>query len=258
MKSNLSGWCLYWLKGISRAPGRELLKRAWTQINTDVCGTGIDSQCYVAVQCRSGHNSEDLSKYVENTKIERFQATSIKPNEFKLLFLALLPIGVYILGHILFDIIGVSFVGYAMQLLSSSANAMFAESAIAAAQLWGSASLVYLVVAIGSIGYVFRFLGKNVKGKALYPFWGIASFLIVIGVSHLLWVVEARRPLSMIFYLTFESLKASSLMQSNSLYSINKLLDAINVLSAVIPRYFAHLCHLCLSPPVEDGRQKYW
>ena len=197
-----------------------------------------DSQCDVADQYKSGHNSEDSWKDVENTTIERFQATRIKPNEFKLLSLALLPVVVYILGQILFDIIGVSFAGYAMQLLSSSANIDFAESAIAAAQLWGSASLIYLVVSIGLIGYVFRFLGKNVKGKALYPFWGIASFLIVIGVSHLLWVDESRRPLSMIFYLTFESLKASSLMQSNSLDSIDKLLDVINVLSVVIPSLF--------------------
>jgi hypothetical protein len=93
-------------------------------------------------------------------------------------------------------------------------------------------------VGIGSIGYVVLFLVKNVKGKALFPFLGIASFLIAIGISHLIWVDAGRQPLSIIFYLTFESLKTSSLLPSNVVGSTKNLLDVINVLSVVIPALF--------------------
>jgi hypothetical protein len=187
---------------------------------------------------RSGHNSEDSSKYVEITKIGQSHAIRINSNQFKLLFLAFLPVGVLILGHVLFDIIGASFANYAVQLISHSTSAVMTESAIAAAQLWGSASLIYLVVGIGSIGYVVLFLRKNVKGKALFPFLGIAAFLIVIGISHLIWVDEGRRPLSMIFYLTYESLKASGLLSPDVVGSIKRVLDVINVLSVIIPSLF--------------------
>ena len=171
-------------------------------------------------------------------KTDQNQATRINPNELKLLLLALLPVSVLILGHFLFGIVGASFADYVMQLIPRSTNLASTESALSAALLWGSASLIYLVVGISSIGYVFLFLCKNVKGKALFPFLGIASFLIVIGISHLMWVDEGRRPLSMIFYLTFESLKSSGLLPSNVVGSTKSLLDLINVLSVVIPALF--------------------
>ena len=187
---------------------------------------------------RSGHNSGDSSKHVESIKTDRNQATRINPSECKLLLLALLPVGVLILGYFLFDIVGASFAEYVTQLISKSANLVATESALSAALLWGSASLIYLVVGIASIGYVFLFLGKNVKGKALFPFLGIASFLVVIGIFHLIWVDEGRRPLSMIFYMTFESLRSSDLLPPNLVGSTKGVLDLINVLSVVIPALF--------------------
>ena len=206
-------------------------------------------QGFIVFPLRSGHNSEVSSRRVDSIKKNQFQVLRIEANELKLLFLALLPVSVLIMGHFLFDIVGTSFANYATQLIYLGSIATTAQSSIAAAQLWGSAALIYLVSGIGLIGYNFLFLSKNVKGRALFPFLGIASFLMIIGFSYLMWVDEGRRPLSMIFYLTFESLKESSLLPPDLIASTKIILYVINIFSVVVPVLFcAFMPSLLVTP----------
>lgn len=186
----------------------------------------------------------------------RNQASSIQPSEIKLLLLAFLPIAALILGHLLFDIVGASFASHVIQIIPDNGSTAMAESSIASAQIWGAASLIYLVIGTGSLIYAFRFLKTNIRGKGLFPFLALASFFIATGITHLMWVDADKRPVSMIFYLTFDSLKSSNLLQPDGISNIRGILDFINALSVIVPSLFCAFMPSVLLTPCQGWTQE--
>lgn len=89
----------------------------------------------------------------------------------------------------------------------------------------------------------------------------------MLGVAHLVMVDSQRHPLSAIFYLTFESLRHTALLEPARLSGVRRILDAINLMSVVVPAVFcAFLPASLLRPPqgwtgevlaarIKDGRQ---
>ena len=74
-----------------------------------------------------------------------------------------------LLGHLLFDIIGVSFANYFLEILANSRDTITLGTAIPAGQVWATTALIFLVVQSASIVYLFHFLRLNVRGACSLP-----------------------------------------------------------------------------------------
>ena len=204
---------------------------------------------------------------MQQRKTLKIRSTPLRSSELPLVFLALLPMLVLALGHLLFDLVGASFANHSLQLLAEASDHATPSASIPAGQVWAATSLIYLVVASASIVYVVNFLRKHVRGRALLPLLSMSVFLIVLGIAHLIWVDNSRQPVSIIFYLTYESLQASSMMRTADLMVVNRLLDVVNVMSVVVPCLFcAYMPSVLLTPHkgwteetltqrVKEGRQ---
>ena len=189
--------------------------------------------------------------FVTRRHPKAIRSLPVRASELPLILLALLPMAVLLLGHLLFDIMGVSFANYFLEILANSRDTITLGTAIPAGQVWATTALIFLVVQSASIVYLFHFLRLNVRGRALYPFLGLAILLIVPGIAHLRWIDEARAPFSLIFYLTFDSLGSSTLMQSSQLNTIHSLLNTINLISVVVPSLFCAFMPSVLITPNE-------
>ena len=83
----------------------------------------------------------------------------------------------------------------------------------------------------------------------MLPLASFSVLLIVLGIAHLLWVDSSRQPVSIIFYLTYDSLQNSLTMHPQDLHSVRKILDIINLLSVIVPSLFcAFMPSVLLTP----------
>lgn len=180
---------------------------------------------------------------------QRVRSAPLRRSEIPLLLTGLLPILVLVLGHLLFDLVGSSFARHAVELVANKTTNATPSSAIPAGQFWAGTSLTYIVVAAGAIAYVLKFLRMHVRGRAMLPLASFSVLLIVLGIAHLLWVDSSRQPVSIIFYLTYDSLQNSLTMHPQDLHSVRKILDIINLLSVIVPSLFcAFMPSVLLTP----------
>lgn len=197
----------------------------------------------------------------------RIRRAPLAAAELPLLTIALLPVAVLALGHLLFDLVGRPFARHAMELLRGATAEVPPDLAIESGKVWAATAFLYLVAGAGALGFLIHLLRSRVRGRAALPFLGLATGLAVVGVAHLVIVDSQRQPLSAIFYLTFESLRRSLLLEPAGLAGVRRLLDAINLMSVVVPAFFcAFLPASLLRPPqgwtgevlaarIKDGRQ---
>ena len=201
------------------------------------------------------------------TPPQGIRRSSLTPAELPLLVIGLLPIAVLAVGHLLFELVGATFARHAMELIQTSNAEVPRELAIEAGKVWAASALVYLVVGCGAFGFLIHLLRSRARGRAALPFFALAAILTIVGLSHLIWVGSVRQPLSAIFYLTFESLQQTSLLDIERIKAIQLLLSVINLMSVLVPVTFcAFLPASLLRPPqgwtadvlaarIKDGRQ---
>lgn len=156
---------------------------------------------------------------------------------------SLLPVGVIAIGHGLFDLVGHGLLVHARELVRFQPGVLSRDMVLEAGHIWAAAALLYCVVAGGSITFLVHLLLRRVRGRAAVPFVGLAGVLMAIGVRHLLVVDSQRQPLSVIFYLTFESLRRGDHIEGLRLEGVRSVLDGINLMSVVVPAAF------CAFPP---------
>lgn len=201
------------------------------------------------------------------TRPGRIRSAPLTSAELPLLTIGLLPVAVLALGHLLFDVVGLPFARHAMELVSRFGGKVPADLAIETGKVWAATAFLYLVVGCGALGFLVHLLRSRVRGQAAIPFLGLAVLLVAIGVAHLLRVDSQRQPLSAIFYLTFDSLGRTGLLESARLAGVRRILDVINLMSVAVPAVFcAFLPASLLRPPqgwtgdvlagrIKDGRQ---
>jgi hypothetical protein len=204
---------------------------------------------------------------VTPTGPERIRTAPLAPGELPLLTIGLLPVAVLALGHFLFDLVGAPFARHAIELVRSTTAEVPRDMAIEAGKVWAATAFLYLVVGCGALGFLVHLLRSRVRGRAALPFLALAALLGVVGVAHLIRVDSARQPLSAIFYLTFDSLQRTTLLEATRLAGLRRVLDVINLMSVVVPAVFcAFLPASLLRPPqgwtgevlaarIKDGRQ---
>lgn len=206
------------------------------------------------------------SLFVKRRGHERIRTTPLTSSEWPLLWIGLLPMGVLVLGHLLFDLVGPPFASHA-RLLMQIRNVDVPSAAIAASEVWAATALIYLVVGFGSVVFLVYIFLSRVRGWAAMPFLGLAAFFSVFGVAHLVMIKETRGAVSTIFYLTFDSLQRSSFLDAARLEGIHLLLNVINLMSLLVPALFCAFLPASLLRPlqgwtgdllaerIKDGRQ---
>jgi hypothetical protein len=158
-------------------------------------------------------------------------------------------VAVLVLGHLLFEMVGQASYRHAMGILSRGSRDFPQELALQAGQAWAATALIYLVVGSGALGFLIHLLRSRVRGAAQFPFLALATLLSVLGVGHLVIVDIQRHPLSAVFYLTFDSLSRSGLLDPGRLRGVHVLLDVINVMSVVVPATACAVMPICILPP---------
>ena len=213
------------------------------------------------------HASQQTRATVTATGPERVRRAPLASGELPLLGVGLLPVAVLALGHFLFDLVGAPFASHAMEQVRSATAEVPRDMAIEAGKVWAATAFVYLVVGCGAVGFLVHLLRSRVRGRAALPFLALAALLAVLGVAHLIWVDTERQPLSAIFYLTYDSLQRTKLLEAARLAGLRRVLDVINLMSVVVPAVFcAFLPASLLRPPqgwtgdvlasrIKDGRQ---
>jgi hypothetical protein len=199
---------------------------------------------------------------------ERIRTASLTPAEMGVFTIALLPVGVFLLGHLLFDVIGQAFYEHAMAILGQEGPSFHREMALEAGQVWGATALVYLVVSLCACVYLIQLLRNRVRGRAALPFLALAALLVALGVGYLLAVDAQGHPLSAVFHLTYRSLGRSGLFgTAQRLEGVRLILTIINLMSVVVPAMFCAFLPAFLLRPAEgwgeetllerikDGRQ---
>ncbi|WP_216900666.1 hypothetical protein [Synechococcus sp. CCY 9618] len=170
--------------------------------------------------------------------------------ELKILAVGTLPVAVLALGHGLFELVGQTFHEIYSVVIQSPSADLSRHAVTQAGQAWAATALIYLVVGSAALGLLIQQLRSRVRGAAQVPFLALATLLSVLGVGHLVIVDMQRHPLSAIFYLTFESLSRSGLLDVGRLDGVHRVLDVINVMSVVVPASVCAVMPLCiLAPP---------
>jgi hypothetical protein len=178
---------------------------------------------------------------------------SLSLAEWPIFLVALIPVVVFVLGHLLYDVIGISYYSTALQDLQSVKTPPDRQQAISAGILWAALAHFYLVASLCILLFLFHWLRDRVRAPASLPFYALAGFLSVLGVGYLLTMDHENRPIKAIFVVTFYSLsKISTLLDMGSrLWAVNGILSLINLLSVVVPAGICSFLPVVLLRPVD-------
>jgi hypothetical protein len=153
------------------------------------------------------------------------------------LLMSLGPLSVFVLGHLLFDLIGTPFSTDVLRATrSTSVTGLNASEAISDGHVWAATAHIYLITALFVLVLLMRWLRSRVRGLAAFPYLSSAALLSVIGVAYLLSVDQQNRPIKAIFLFTYTSLaKAKFMGGAEQLTPIQSTINVINLLSVIVP-----------------------
>ncbi len=150
------------------------------------------------------------------------------------------PLGVLILGNLLFDRIGVPFSIHVLQSTDSVMAGANPNDAISDGHVWAATALLYLLISLFVLLSLFRWMWAKTKGCLAFGHLSIAGALIAIGISYLVNADQNNRPVKAIFLFTFRSLQVDRRLQMEPILApVNDTLTIINLLMIIVP---ASLC----------------
>ncbi|MFM1900963.1 MAG: hypothetical protein RLZZ216_1539 [Cyanobacteriota bacterium] len=183
---------------------------------------------------------------------------SLSLEEWPIFLVALIPVVIFVLGHLLYDVIGISYYSTALRDLQSIKTLPDRQQAISAGILWAALAHFYLVASLCILLFLFFWLRDRVRAPASLPFYALAGFLSVLGVGYLLTMDHENRPIKAIFVVTFYSLsKISTLLDMGSrLWAVNGILSLINLFSVVVPACICSFLPVVLLRPVDGWTEE--
>ncbi|MFN9646116.1 MAG: hypothetical protein ACK6BG_13605 [Cyanobacteriota bacterium] len=183
---------------------------------------------------------------------------SLSLEEWSIFLVSLVPVVVFVLGHLLYDVIGISYYKTALTDLHSIKIPPDRQQAISAGILWAAFAHFYLVTAVCTLLFLFHWLRDRVRAPASLPFLALAGLLSVLGVAYLLTMDHDNRPIKAIFIVTYYSLSkiSSSLDMQSRLWAVNGILTLINLFSVVVPAFICSFFPVVLLQPVDGWSEE--
>jgi hypothetical protein len=165
--------------------------------------------------------------------------------------MSLAPLSVFILGHLLFDVIGSPFSSSVLRAVRSvNVSGVNAAEAISDGHVWAATAHIYLLTGLFVLVLLVAWLRSRLNGAAVFPYLITATILSSLGVAYLLSVNQMDRPMKAIFLFTYASLaKAKFMGGSGYLFSIQSTLNIINLLFVVIPSVIIAFLPVLTRPP---------
>lgn len=165
--------------------------------------------------------------------------------------MSLAPLSVFVLGHLLFDVIGSPFSTNVLRATRSmNVAGMNASEAIADGHVWAATAHVYLLTALFVLVVLAGWLRSRVRGTAALPYLFSAALLSSLSVAYLLSVNQEDRPMKAIFLFTYTSLAKTKFMGGSSyLLSIQSTLNIINLLGVIVPSVIIAFLPVLTRPP---------
>lgn len=168
--------------------------------------------------------------------------------------ISLAPLSVFILGHLLFDVIGSPFSTNVLHAARSiNVAGINASEAISDGHVWAATANVYLITALFALVILVGWLRSRVRGAAVFPYFSAAALLSSVGVAYLLSVNQLDRPMRAIFLFTYTSLAKAKIMGgSGYLLSIQSTLNTINLLFVIVPSMIIAFLPVLTRPPKNE------
>jgi hypothetical protein len=165
--------------------------------------------------------------------------------------MSLAPLSVFVLGHLLFDVIGSPFSTNVLRAARSmNVAGVNASEAISDGHVWAATAHFYLMTALLVLAVLVGWLRNRVRGVAVFPYLFTAALLSSLGVAYLLNVDLQDRPMKAIFLFTYTSLARAKFMGGSSyLLSIQSLLNMINLLFVIVPSVIIAFLPVLTRPP---------
>lgn len=171
--------------------------------------------------------------------------------------LILFPLSVFILGHLIFDWIGIPFSSRALQAAQTIAPNPNTDQAISDGHAWGASAYFYLIVSAYTLAALTRWAHARISGKTLAFYRSVAAFVVFSGLLYLAAINSTDRPLKTIFLFTFNSLQlSSSTIEPQILRSISITLLIINLLGVIVPGVICAVAPLVVREPDGEWTEK--
>jgi len=167
------------------------------------------------------------------------------------------PLVVFILGHLLFDWIGIPFAQHVLEEAESALAGANPNQAISDGHVWAATAHLYLLVSLFVLVALSRWMWTRIRGRLAFAYLAIAGFLIALGIAYLINVDISDRPIKGIFLFTYRSLRVDmELVISPILAFIGNTLTAINLLGVVVPAVLCAFGPLIVREPIGAWTEK--
>lgn len=152
--------------------------------------------------------------------------------------LAIAPIVIMFLSHLVFDQLGFGINGLlvdSQKYLCQTTIPTLNFSDTKARLVWATTALFYYVILLSISFLSIRLIVRNLSDKGRKIYTAVAVVLILLALSHLLFSGYSRNNFSTIYFYTFDALNKCTLYGSQQLNTIKVFIFGINVLSAIAP-----------------------
>lgn len=168
------------------------------------------------------------------------------------LWWAVPPLAVLAAANLLFELTGGGYGRVASAFLADRADAGGGDPAAASAAAinWATLALVHVCVSVAAAVGAWRVLNERVHGRARRPFTLFAAAVTLAGLAHLAVVDATGAPLSFLFTVTRDALRAAPEVSSVRITMVCAVVTLFNVTSPLVVALLTAAAAASALPPV--------